>query len=259
MSVSYPTKIHLALLSGNRCAMPSCGRLLLKRDADNKNNDFCGEAAHIAGEHGGKHGSRPSPRFDETMTPEERNSISNLLYLCCNCHTVIDAHPYGERNYPVERLHSIKKEHEARMAAAIEEDLTSVTFQELEEAIQWVNTVTPSTSDEDFHRIPIKDKIKKNGLSVSSENLIRTLVVATPQVRSFIQSLSQNDPLFPGRLKSGFLQHYHMLIQGGTSAGEELFTSMCMFARRGIKDGKGQFAALAVLVYLFEICDVFEK
>ena len=38
------------------------------------------------------------------MTDEQRNSLSNLLYVCQNCHATIDAQPSGEREYPVARL-----------------------------------------------------------------------------------------------------------------------------------------------------------
>ena len=43
------------------------------------------------------------------------------------------------------------------------------------------------------------------------------------------------------------------------SSGEDLFDSMCMFTRRGFADLKTQYAAQAVLVYLFETCEVFEQ
>ena len=34
---------------------------------------------------------------------------------------------------------------------------------------------------------------------------------------------------------------------------------MCAFAQRGLKRQADKTAGIAVLVYLFEICDVFEK
>ena len=172
---------------------------------------------------------------------------------------MIDAHPHGERVYPVRRLLAIKADHEGVVAAAMEEAMATVSFRELEEATRWVTEVPPSPPSHDFSRIPIKDKIRKNGLSVSTQNLIRSHLAATPQVRSFIQSLSQDDPGFPDRLKSGFLEHYYKLRTEGMSSGEDLFNSVCMFARRGFGDLKTQYAAQAVLVYLFETCEVFEQ
>ena len=260
MSVPESVRLRLALLSGNRCAMPTCRRLLLELRGDQW--VLVGEAAHIAAEHGGeaegKRG-RPPARFDPTMPLEERNSLPNLLYLCLDCHTEIDTLPNGEQNYPACRLRAIKAKHEADMAAAIDQAASALSFHELEEATRWVSELPSSPMSHDFSRIPIEDKIRKHSLSVSSQNVIRVHLAATSQVRSFIQSLSQDDPGFPDRLKSGFLTHYYRLRSEGMSSGEHLFDSMCLFAQRGFLDPTTRFAAQAVLIYLFETCEVFEK
>ena len=239
--------------------MPSCNRFLAKYRDDSHDVDLFGEAAHIAGEHGGGSRGRPSARFDSAMPIEERNSLSNLLYVCIDCHKKIDAYPHGEQDYPVDRLLLIKDEHERKVAAAMDEAMATVSFRELEKATRWVSEVPPPRPDQDFSKIPLEAKIQRNGLSVSSRNLISSYLTATPQVRSFIQSLSQDDPKFPDRLKSGFLEHYYKLRREGLSSGEDLFNSMCIFARRGFADFKIQYAAETVLVYLFETCEVFEK
>lgn len=193
------------------------------------------------------------------MTTEERNSLSNLIYVCRNCHAKIEAHPQREKDYPVERLLAIKHKHERTVALAMDEAMSTVGFRELEEATQWISEISPPLPDQDFSRISIENKIQKNGLSVSSRNLIKNHLTATPQVRSFIQALSQEDSRFPDRLKSGFLEHYYKLRKEGISSGEDLFDAMCIFARRGFRDIKIQHAAETVLVYLFETCEVFEQ
>ena len=238
--------------------MPSCNNWLAYSQGDD-NVVSVGEAAHIAGEHGGRAHGRPSARFDPTMTPEQRNALTNLLYVCRNCHAKIDAHPHGEREYPVQRLLEIKAKHEKAVAAAMEEASASVDFRELEDATKWVFTVAPPPPGQDFSRIPIADKIQKNGLSKSSYNIITAHLAVSSQVRSFIQLLSQEDSTFPDRLKSGFLQYYYKLRSEGMSSGEDLFNAMCMFARRGFSDFKTQHAAQTVLVYLFETCEIFER
>ncbi len=257
MSVPNRVKRDLALRSGNRCAMPSCRRVL----SEPRDDEYVmvGEVAHIAGKRGGGTPGRSSARFDPDMTDEERNSLANLLYVCRNCHAMIDARPHGERDYPVARLLQIKAEHEEAVAATMDEALATVTFVELAEATRWVTEVPPPPPGRDFSRVAIEDKIARNGLSRSSQNLIVAHLAVAPQVRAFIQELSQDDPGFPERLKSGFLQHYHGLRAQGMSSGEDLFNSMCMFARRGFGDPKTQCAAQAVLVYLFETCEVFER
>ena len=257
MSVPYPTKVVLALRSGNRCAMPSCRRLLSEQRGDDI--VLFGEAAHIAGEHGGGKRGRPSTRFDPAMTEEERNSLSNLLYVCRNCHAKIDAQPLGESEYPVERLLAIKAEHEWAVEAGMDEAPATVGFRELAEATEWVTEVPPPPPGQDFSRVSVEDKIRKHDLSVSSRNLIGSHLAVAPQVRTFVQSLSQDDSGFPERLKSGFLEYYYKLRREGITSGEELFNSMCIFARRGFGDLKTQYAAQAVLVYLFETCEVFEQ
>lgn len=253
MSVSYPTKLHLAMLSGDRCAMPECGRNLSSAD-----DGVLGEAAHIAGEHGGGGRGRPSPRFDPDMTRQGRNAVGNLLYLCHGCHARIDS-PNGEREYPVMRLLEIKANHERTVVEAMDQALTEVGFSELEITTRWVSKVPPPAADRDYSRIPLEAKISKNGLSIENRNVIAAHLAVTPQVRSFIQSLSQEDPDFPDRLRAGFLAHYFELRQSGILGGEELFTLMRAFARRGFRDGNTQCAAQAVLVYLFETCEVFER
>ena len=159
----------------------------------------------------------------------------------------------------MERLLEIKANHERSVAEAVGGGLATVTFKELEQATRWVSQVPPSAAGLDFSRVSIENKIQRNGLSLSSQNLIASHLAAAPQVRSFIQELSQDDPGFPERLTSGFLQHYYTLRHRGMSSGEDLFNSMCMFARRGFGDFKTQCAAQAVLVYLFETCEVFER
>lgn len=141
----------------------------------------------------------------------------------------------------------------------MDEGLATVTFKELAQATRWVTEVPPPPPGRDFSRVAIGDKIERNGLSLSSQNMILAHLAVASQVRSFIQALSQDDPGFPERLISGFLEHYHKLRARGMSSGEDLFNSMCMFARRGFRDIATQTAAQAVLVYLFETCEVFER
>ena len=66
-----------------------------------------GKAAHISGAAPGK-GSR---RYDESMSPEERKSITNAIWLCAYHADVIDR---DEVTYTIENLRAIKAEHEVR-------------------------------------------------------------------------------------------------------------------------------------------------
>ena len=149
--------------------------------------------------------------------------------------------------------------HEGAVTVAMDEAMATVGFPELEEATRWVTEVPSPPPGRNFSRVPLEAKIKRNGLSVSSQHLISSHLAAAPQVRSFVQSLSEDDPGFPERLKCGFLEHHYKLRRQSSASGEDIFGAMCMFARRGFGEVKTQFAAQAVLVYLFEMCEVFER
>ena len=71
-----------------------------------------GEAAHICGAASGR-GSR---RYVASMTPEERASIDNAIWLCSDHAALIDR---DEVTYTAEKLHEMKREHEAACARAV--------------------------------------------------------------------------------------------------------------------------------------------
>lgn len=62
-----------------------------------------GEAAHICA------ASPNGPRYDENMSREERISIENGIWLCSNCHKIIDK---DETTYTVDKLRTMKNKAE---------------------------------------------------------------------------------------------------------------------------------------------------
>lgn len=94
--------------SGNRCAF--CKRHLTQ-DSDAATASFnLGEQAHIVGE------KPAAARGDSLLTDEERNSYHNLILLCPTHHTEIDS---NEIDWPIERLHQKKSEHEVWVDATL--------------------------------------------------------------------------------------------------------------------------------------------
>ena len=90
--------------SGGRCCKcgattfgPHTGRL------DKYQN--IGQAAHIAAAAPG------GPRYNPKMQPEERMSVKNGLWLCSNCHSLIDR---DTEEFTLPSLRQIKKEGEER-------------------------------------------------------------------------------------------------------------------------------------------------
>ena len=251
MSVNYPTKLLLAYRSGNKCALPNCG-CELSPPSESGDPINVGVAAHIAGERPG------SARYDLKMTKEERNHYNNLIYLCGNCHTKIDAIPQGETDYPEERLLQIKTKHEQKVQDGLAREFADVGFQELEEVTQWISQIPRQQPDSNFLLITPEEKIRKNDLSNKSRRIVTMGLGVTQEVKAFVESMAQTDPDFPERLKVGFLQKYYSLKQEG-HFGDDLFDLMCQFAQQGFREVSKQVASLAVLIYLFEACEVFEK
>ena len=85
--------------SGNRCAMPTCRTKLVADKTDNDRDSIIGEVAHIKGE------KPSSARYDSSMTDQDRNCYDNLIFVCGNCHKIIDDQP---NTYTVEKLHYMK-------------------------------------------------------------------------------------------------------------------------------------------------------
>lgn len=248
MSATYPTKLILAFRSGNMCAFPGCSRALTE-DGDLSGPAVIGVAAHIAGENPG------SARYDKSMDDNQRNDFNNLIYLCGNHHAQIDKQ---ELDYSVEKLLQMKANHEQRVQEFMSEHFADVSFPELKKATEWIMTINSNVSDQDFSLIPPEDKLRKNKLGDGSRNIITMGLSVARSVSEFIKNTTQFEPEFPERLKTGFLAEYYRLKQKGHT-GDDLFNLMCIFAQRGLEGPVQQSAGIAVLVYLFEACEIFEK
>ena len=89
--------------AANRCAFPDC-RIKLSQDKANSTGSFpIGEHAHIVAE------EPIGPRGNSNLTATERTSYFNRILLCPTHHTIIDK---NVDDYPVEKLHLIKDQHE---------------------------------------------------------------------------------------------------------------------------------------------------
>lgn len=252
MSVSYPTKLILAMRSGNLCAMRTC-RVPLTSDGSGSNPAVIGEAAHIYGENPGTQTKQPSARYRQDMTEEDRNHYKNLIYLCPTCHTKIDKQ---EENYPAEMLFHLKTEHEAWVREQLDDVMSDVSFAELEIAAKAIASGQHSASD-DLHVIPPEEKIRKNLLGPDSKSYILMGLSKSAEVTRFLSQMSHLDIDYPIRLRNGFQKKYNELEQ--TLSGDELFMGMLKFAQSGQRNFKQQAASLALLSHLFHLCDIFER
>lgn len=85
--------------SGNCCAM--CGIILV-----DEANVCIGENAHIYGE------KPTAARYNPNLSSDFVNSEENLIFLCCNCHKIIDSNP---DQYSADTLLELKKNHEQKV------------------------------------------------------------------------------------------------------------------------------------------------
>lgn len=101
------TKRILAERAGQRCSNPDCGRNTAGPSDDGSGESTqLGKAAHItAAAEGG-------PRYDPTLTQEQRHSPGNGIWLCAECADRVDKGE-NEHQYPVELLRHWKKFHES--------------------------------------------------------------------------------------------------------------------------------------------------
>ena len=108
----FPKPVADAL--GKRAAFiysnPDCRALTLApSEADETKFLYIGIAAHLCAAAAG------GPRYNAQMTPDERKSASNGVFLCSNCADMIDKN--NGIDFPVGRLQRWKDEHEKWVAA----------------------------------------------------------------------------------------------------------------------------------------------
>lgn len=235
--------------SGDLCAMQDCRKLLvLDRTSGGDSEVLIGKIAHIAGNNPG------SARYDEAMSDDERNLADNLMAVCPTCHNRIDAQT---RTYTTEKLHKIKEDHEAWVRETLEKNLHEITFPELDKVISRViaRLAEPGESRTIVPAIKLHEKIVKNKMSAWTEDLIGIGLTRVKLVANCINESA--DATLANRLKAGMVREYRRIRNKGWD-GDELFDAMWKMTSKD--DGaKRSAAGLAVLVYFFEACEVFER
>jgi len=232
---------------GSLCAIPECRKQLIIDCTANDKESIIGEIAHIKGE------NPTSARYDPNKNPIELNNHKNLMILCREHHKMIDDQP---NTFTVEKLLDIKMQHEKYIIESTANKVIDITFAELSVVTKYLVSNQPTTSD--FYTvIPPKDKIQRNELSVVTERLITMGMTQVKQVGNFLNEMP--DIEFGDRLKQGFVIEYEKLKKERHLTGDELFDGMLEFSSGNSSSFIQRAAGLAVLVYLFEKCEVFEK
>lgn len=85
---------------GYLCSNPNCKRPTVGANEINDKSTIIGIAAHITA------ASKRGPRYDDSLSIEQRRNINNGIWLCSNCANLIDK---DKKRYTVELLRDWKK------------------------------------------------------------------------------------------------------------------------------------------------------
>lgn len=107
---SKKTVDTVAKRAGYRCSNPDCGVLTVGPNSTDSQVTLIGEAAHIIG-------ARPnSKRYEIRLTDSARADITNAIWLCRNCHGLIDS---DDQRFTSDLLYSWREKHEANVVSMI--------------------------------------------------------------------------------------------------------------------------------------------
>lgn len=107
---SKVVKDNLAKRVGYRCSNPDCSTLTTGPHTDTSRHVNLGVASHItAAAFGG-------PRFDLSISPQQRSSIDNAIWLCQSCAKLIDS---DVQKYTIDVLKNWKSQAEDKAKRAL--------------------------------------------------------------------------------------------------------------------------------------------
>jgi len=246
LDVTPGTRLLLAHVAGGCCA--KCGCSLLEEASGDDPPTHLGECAHIRGERPG------AARFDSLMTHEERRHFNNLIYLDGRCHTIVDDQ---ESTYTVQVLSEMKAAQWRALQSRITNALPRVNFPELKVICDAIVSAPMESSEVSPPTHPVV-KMRKNGIETPEVDfLVRQALGSASVVREFVGRFAQLDQNFPERLRAGFVAEFNAQHAAGLR-GDALFVALHSFAASHSSEPARQAAALSVLGYLFEACEVFE-
>jgi hypothetical protein len=206
-----------------------------------------GENAHIYGE------KPDAARYDASKPAEYVKSEQNLIFLCCNCHKTVDT---AVNLYHADALFSMKTEHEEKVVRALQQGSADYTFAELQVITGFlIQEMGKAIGIENYTLLRLPDKIKKNKLT-EVQGFIDMGLMSVPSIEDYLNR--HPDASFADKLTRIFVKKYTALKEAENEP-IIIFNALWDFACNEHEDYKYRSAGLAILVYFFEKCEVFEK
>lgn len=247
-SISSRDRSILWARSAGRCAFPNCGESCTRDATHADRASVVGEVAHIVSR------SDTGPRADLEVPQEIRDSYENLILLCPSHHALVDKQP---NTYTAKKLRQWKVDHEKRIQRLVATGMARVGFPELESIIKAISA-SPLSTDYSFDLTNLESKMQRNQLTPEGQYLVTTGIGQVSRVEQIVETLGRIRQNLSERLRAGFVTEYVRLRRDGHS-GNELFLRMHSFASLRQHDIAYQAAGLAILVYFFDRCEVFER
>jgi len=236
-------------LAAARCGFPQCRQECVEQATELDRAVVLGKIAHIV-----PHSKERGPRADLSFATELLDRYENWILLCARHHDIVDGQP---NTYTVVELRHWKNEHESWVRQRLSAEIPSITFAELEIVTKGL-LAAPLAPDYSFTLITPREKLNRNGLTDRVNLLVTIGFSKVREVADFVNFAGQLYPDFGDQLKAGFVTRYNEL-RGQGIEGDALFEALHQFASGASYDFRRQAAGLAVLMYLFEICEVFER
>lgn len=233
------------------CSFKDCHEPCIAGATEFDEEVVIGEMAHINSD------KEEGPRYDPDYPKELLYTYDNLILLCPNHHKKVDKQ---ENTYTAHELREWKKEHEQWVKKNNERAMPLVSFIELEQVCKAIIAPPFQSVDVDTITYPITvtEKMEKNSLTDGILHYMQMGSGKAKEVGKYVEHEALMDSEFPVRLRAGFVKEYERLIDED-KYGDDLFEDLLLFANKGHSDPKRTSAGIAVLVYLFEKCEVFES
>jgi hypothetical protein len=109
-----------------------------------------------------------------------------------------------------------------------------------------------------FDLTEISEKLQKNKLSDSVRALVTPAVPIARMVQDYIGR--HPDPDYSSRVANALATEYQRLVASGIADPDQIFWMLAKYtAGNDVKDPKRFWAALGIVSYYFELCDIFER